>query len=264
MKNLTKFRRLLIEDEENIDLTDEDLELVFDGGDDAHIIHSVFANCFIDWTREDLLSCFDEDTYLVTEDEWTNNYFVKHKGEVNYKLIADINSVFIASDVTFLGESYYKHIYSNLTIVNSKVVINNPLLASNYIMGESSEVSIINRTGSSGYWGKDRLELAFYQSSDPYKGCKFNMTSEVMDDYLKHINVIFFSDCDNSKVVIDLEKYVGVEKVDISFGELARDNMIELINVSKDVKVNVDGDGVYKNKTLVNGKLTPDPIYLAC
>lgn len=258
--NTSKFLRLLLEDE-NIDLADEDLELSFD---ETYLLHSAFTNCFIDWTREDLLSCFDEDTLLVTEDEWTNNYFVRYKGEIKYGSIVDINSVFIASDVSFLGENYYKHVFSNLTIVNSKATINNPLLASNYIMGESSEVSIINKTGSSGYWGKDRLELAFYQSSDPYKGCKFNMTSEVMDDYLKHINIIFFSDCDNSKVVIDLEKYVGVEKVDITFGAMARDNMIELINVSKDVKVNVDGDGVYKNKTLVNGKLTPDPIYLAC
>lgn len=262
--NTSKFRRLLLEDEENIDFADEDLGLVFDGGDDSHILHSVFTNCFIDWTREDLLSCFDEDTLLVTEDEWTNNYFVKYKGEIKYGSIVDINSVFIASDVTFLGENYYKHVFSNLTIVNSKATINNPLLASNYIMGESSEVSIINKTGSSWYWGKDHLELAFYQSSDPYKGCKFSMTSEVMDNYLKHINIIFFSDCDNSRAVIDLEKYVGVEKVDITFGAMARDNMIELINVSKEVKVSVEGDGVYKNKTLVNGKLTPDPIYLAC
>jgi hypothetical protein len=66
------------------------------------------------------------------------------------------------------------------------------------------------------------------------------MTSEVMDDYLKEIHITFLSDCDNSKVVIDLEKYVGMKKV------------------------NVNGDGVYKNKTLVNGKLTPNPIYLAC
>ena len=90
------------------------------------------------------------------------------------------------------------------------------------------------------------------------------MTSEVMDDYLKEINITFFSDCDNSNVVIDLDKYVGVKKVNISFGGLARDNMLELINVSKEVKVNVEGDGVYKNKTLVNGELTPNPIYLAC
>lgn len=258
--NTSKFLRLLLEDE-NIDLADEDLELSFD---ETYLLHSAFTNCFIDWTREDLLSCFDEDTLLVTEDEWTNNYFVRYKGEIKYGSIVDINSVFIASDVSFLGENYYKHVFSNLTIVNSKATINNPLLASNYIIGESSEVSIINKTGSSGYWGKDRLELAFYQSSDPYKGCKFNMTSEVMDDYLKEIHITFFSDCDNSKVVIDLEKYVGVKKVNISFGELARGNMIELINVSKEVKVNVDGDGVYKNKTLVNGKLTPNPIYLAC
>ena len=40
--------------------------------------------------------------------------------------------------------------------------------------------------------------------------------------------------------------------------------MIELINVPKGVKVDTVGDGVYKNKTLVNGKLTPNPIYLAC
>lgn len=256
----TKFIRLLMEDE-NIDLTDEDLDLSWD---DTSLLHSAFSNCFIDWTREDLLSCFDEDTQLVTEDEWTNNYFVRYKGEIKYGSIVDINSVFIASDVTFLGENYYKNIFSNLTIVNSKVVINNPLLASNYIIGESSEVIIVNKIGSSGYWGREHLELAFYQSSDPYKGCKFNMTSEVMDDYLKEIHITFFSDCDNSNVVIDLEKYVGVKKVNISFGGLARDNMLELINVSKEVNVNVEGDGVYKNKTLVDGKLTPNPIYLAC
>lgn len=164
--NTTKFLRLLLEDE-NIDLTDEDLDLSWD---EASLLHSAFTNCFIDWTREDLLSCFDEDTQLVTEDEWTNNYFVKYKGEIKYGSIVDINSVFIASDVTFLGENYYKNVFSNLTIVNSKVAINNPLLASNYIIGESSEVSIINRTGSAGYWGRGYLELAFYQSSDPYKG----------------------------------------------------------------------------------------------
>lgn len=90
------------------------------------------------------------------------------------------------------------------------------------------------------------------------------MTSEVMDNYLKEIHITFIYDCDNSKAVIDLDKYVGVEKVDITFGGMARGNIIELINVSKEVKVNVDGDGVYKNKTLVNGKLTLDPIYLAC
>lgn len=259
----TKFLRLLLEDE-NIDLADEDLGLVFDSGDDSYILHSVSTNCFIDWTREDLLSCFDEDTQLVTEDEWTNNYFVKYKGEIKYGSIEEVNNVFIASDVTFLGENYYKNVFSNLTIVNSKVVINNPLLANNYIIGESSEVSIINKTGSAGHWGRERLELAFYQSSDPYKGCKFNMTSEVMDDYLKEIHITFISDCDNSNVVINLDKYVGVKKVEIRFGAMARDNMVELINVSKEVKVNVDGDGVYKNKTLVDGKLTPDPIYLAC
>lgn len=258
--NTTRFLRLLLEDED-VDLTDEDLDLSWD---EASLLHSAFTNCFIDWTREDLLNCFNEDTQLVTEDEWTNNYFVNYRGEIKYGAIVDINSVFIASDVTFLGDGFNKNVFSNLTIVNSKAVINNPLLASNYIIGESSEVSIINKTGSSGYWGKEHLELAFYQSSDPYKGCKFNMTSEVMDDYLKEIHITFFSDCDNSKVVIDLDKYVGVEKVDISFGAMARDNMIELINVSKEVKVNVEGDGVYKNKTLVNGKLTPNPMYLAC
>lgn len=259
----TKFLRLLLEDED-IDLTDEDLELSFNSGDGTYLLHSVFTNCFMDWTREDLLSCFDEDTQIVTEGEWTNNYLVKYKGEIKYGSIEEVNSVFIGSDVTFLGENYYKPVFSNLTIVNSKVVINNPLLANNYIIGESSEVSIVNKTGSSGYWGRERLELAFYQSSDPYKGCKFNMTSEVMDDYLKEIHITFISDCDNSNVVIDLDKYVGVKKVDITFGELARGNMIELTNVSKEVKVNTDGDGVYKNKTLVNGKLTPNPIYLAC
>lgn len=261
--NTTKFLRLLLEDED-VDLTDEDLELSFNSGDGTYLLHSAFTNCFIDWTRDDLLSCFDKDTRLVTEDEWTNNYFVRYKGEIKYGAIVDVNSVFIASDVTFLGDGFNKNVFSNLTIVNSKAVINNPLLSSCYIIGESSEVSIINKIGSSGHWRREHLELAFYQSSDPYKGCKFNMTSEVMDDYLKEIHITFLSDCDNSKVVIDLEKYVGMKKVNISFGELARDNMIELINVSKEVKVNVNGDGVYKNKTLVNGKLTPNPIYLAC
>ena len=90
------------------------------------------------------------------------------------------------------------------------------------------------------------------------------MASEVMDNYLKEIHITFISDCDNSNVVIDLDKYVGVKKVEIRFGAMARDNLIELINVPKEVKVNVGGDGVYKNKTLVNGKLTPNPIYLAC
>ena len=224
MMNTTKFLRLLLEDED-IDLTDEDLELSFNSGDGTYLLHSVFTNCFMDWTREDLLSCFDEDTQLVTEDEWTNNYFVRYKGEIKYGSIVEVNSVFIGSDVTFLGENYYKPVFSNLTFVNSKVVINNPLLANNYIIGESSEVSIINKTGSAGHWGRERLEIAFYQSSDPYK---------------------------------------GVKKVEIRFGAMARDNMIELINVPKEVKVNVGGDGVYKNKTLVNGKLIPNPIYLAC
>lgn len=40
----TKFLRLLLEDE-NIDLTDEDLELSWD---DASLLHSAFTNCFID------------------------------------------------------------------------------------------------------------------------------------------------------------------------------------------------------------------------
>lgn len=262
MMDTTKFLRLLLEDEdEDVDLTDEDLDLSWD---EASLLHSVFTNCFMDWTREDLLNCFNEDTQLVTEDEWTNNYFVKYNGEIKYGSIVDINSVFIASDVTFLGENYYKPVFSNLTFVNSKVVINNPLLAKNYIIGESSEVSIINKTGSAGHWGRERLELAFYQSSGPYKGCKFSMASEVMDNYLKEIHITFISDCDNSNVVIDLDKYVGVKKVEIRFGAMARDNMIELINVPKEVKVNVGGGGVYKNKTLVNGKLTPNPIYLAC
>lgn len=147
----TKFLRLLLEDE-NIDLTDEDLELSWD---DASLLSSAFTNCFIDWTREDLLSCFDEDTQIVTEGEWTNNYLVKYKGEIKYGSIEGVNSVFIGSDVTFLGENYYKPVFSNLTIVNSKVVINNPLLANNYIIGESSEVRSIN--GGSGVFEDNEI-----------------------------------------------------------------------------------------------------------
>lgn len=260
MMDTTKFLGLLLED--------EDARVWNDGidyeSDDAEFLHSVFSTCFIDWTREDLLSCFDENTELYTANDYTNNYFVKCKGELRYGSIVDPYSTFIASDVIFLDDYFSSNRFKNLTIINSKAVINNPLLSSCYIIGESSEVSIINKTGSSGHWGRDRLELAFYQSSDPYKGCKFNMTSEVMDNYLREIHITFISDCDNSRVVIDLDKYVGVKKVDITFGELARGNMIELINVSEEVKVNTDGDGVYKNKTLVNGKLTPNPIYLAC
>ena len=59
IKNTTKFLRLLLEDED-VDLTDEDLDL---SCDEASLLHSAFTNCFIDWTREDLLSCFNEELF---------------------------------------------------------------------------------------------------------------------------------------------------------------------------------------------------------
>lgn len=62
--NTTRFLRLLLEDED-VDLTDEDLDLSWD---EASLLHSVFTNCFMDWTREDLLNCFNEDTQLITEE----------------------------------------------------------------------------------------------------------------------------------------------------------------------------------------------------
>lgn len=90
------------------------------------------------------------------------------------------------------------------------------------------------------------------------------MTSEVVDKVLEQIDLTFLDDCSNSEVVIDLEKYYSVHRVNISFGDLARDNMVELINVPKDVTVNTIGDGSYNNKVIVNNKLHTDPTYLAC
>ena len=76
MMNTTKFLRLLLEDED-IDLTDGDLELSFNSGDGTYLLHSVFTNCFVDWTREDLLSCFDE-AYTALRDSnlklWDFNF----------------------------------------------------------------------------------------------------------------------------------------------------------------------------------------------
>lgn len=260
MMDTTKFLRLLLED--------EDARVWNDGidyeSDDAEFLHSVFSTCFIDWTREDLLSCFDDNTELYTANDYTNNYFIKHKGELRYGSIVDPYSTFIASDVMFLDDYFSSNRFKNLTVINSKAVINNPLLSTTISIGDSSEVNIINKTGTNGGWSRVCLNVIFHQSVESDRGNKFSMTSEVVDKVLEQIDLTFLDDCSDSKAVIDLKKYYKVHRVNISFGGSTRDNMVELINVPKDVTVNTIGDGSYNNKVIVNNKLHTDPTYLAC
>lgn len=261
MLNKIRLLKLLLEDE-NVRIGKDIVDL--GDSDDADFFHSVFTNCFIDWTREDLLSCFDENTELYTANDYANNYFVKCKGELRYGSIIDPYSVFIASDVTFLDDYFNSGRFRHLIIINSKALINNPLTSGTISIGESSEVNIINKTGSKPEMGRNNLDITFYQNTASGEGNRFNMTSEIVDDVLEQIDITFFSECFNSKALIDLEKYSRVKRVNVSYGDHTKNNIVELVNMSKSVEVNMYGDGSYRNKTIVNGKLDPYPTYLAC